>query len=166
MFTLDQAPASIDPRSILLWTEEQFRKIETALQKLGKREPYTPIWTASGTQPVLGDGVLQGSYVELGSFIVVSVYLLAGATTTFGTGQWTFSLPRIPVQVTPRWTGSAVQFDQSAGLNYAGTARLSSALNNGNLVVSNYGVADTQNTIPFAWANTDQFWVTIGYPVE
>lgn len=54
---------------------------------------YTPTWASSGTQPAIGDGSILGRYVRIGDTIYAMGKLLAGSTTTYGTGTYTLSLP-------------------------------------------------------------------------
>lgn len=56
--------------------------------------PYTPTWTASSVNPSLGNGVLTGTYSRVNKLITVQISLTFGSTTTTGTGDWAFSLPR------------------------------------------------------------------------
>ncbi len=59
--------------------------------------PYTPAWTASAGTPDIGNGVLSGAYRQIGKTIDWRLKLLAGSTTTFGTGgaYWSFTLPAV-----------------------------------------------------------------------
>jgi hypothetical protein len=60
----------------------------------GKATSYTPIWAViSGTQPVLGNGTLTGSYSRIGDLVFFRIQLNIGSTTTTGSGNYTFSLP-------------------------------------------------------------------------
>lgn len=54
---------------------------------------YTPIWTAATTNPSIGNGTLAGRYTTIGKLAVVSIRMVAGSTTTFGSDEWRFSLP-------------------------------------------------------------------------
>jgi hypothetical protein len=58
---------------------------------------YTPTWTSTGTQPVLGNGAITGSYDRNGKDIHAFGQLIIGSTTTFGTSVYRFSLPFINV---------------------------------------------------------------------
>lgn len=61
---------------------------------------YPVAWkTASSPQPAIGNGILEGKFVQLGGLIFVSVYLLAGSSTTFGTSDWAFTLPTTDSEV-------------------------------------------------------------------
>jgi hypothetical protein len=54
---------------------------------------YTPSWGSTGTQPAIGNGTLQASYLRVGKLVYVHIYWKAGSTTTYGTGIYFFSLP-------------------------------------------------------------------------
>src|SRR5688572_29230550 len=56
---------------------------------------YAAAWSASGTQPALGNGTLTGRYRRpTGSDLnIVEASLTMGSTTTFGTGAWFISTP-------------------------------------------------------------------------
>ncbi len=56
-------------------------------------QTYTPTWSASGTQPSVGNGSITGKYTRRGRVIEVHIGLIAGSTTTYGTGQYYFSVP-------------------------------------------------------------------------
>jgi hypothetical protein len=55
---------------------------------------YTPVWSSTGTAVSLGDGTIYGKYVLLGKMVHVYIELTMGASTTYGTGAYRFSLPR------------------------------------------------------------------------
>lgn len=54
---------------------------------------YTPTWGADSVAPAIGNGTLTGHYTRNGNVISYVISLVAGSTTTFGTGNWYFSLP-------------------------------------------------------------------------
>ena len=61
---------------------------------------YTPVWTQAGVSPpTLGNGTLTGSYARnsAGTFVTVSITLVAGSTTVVtngpGSAAWQFSVP-------------------------------------------------------------------------
>lgn len=75
----------------------------------GAWTPYTPTWSSSGTAPALGNGVIAGRYTRVGRTITCHINLIPGSTTTFGTGNYSFTLP---VQAA------------NAGVSYVGNAHL------------------------------------------
>ena len=54
---------------------------------------YTPAWTSSGTNPVLGNGTLVGASKASGNQIAFRATLTLGSTSTIGTGGYSISLP-------------------------------------------------------------------------
>lgn len=56
---------------------------------------YTPLWTAQGTQPAIGNGTLQGTFRIVGGWCDFDMYFEAGGTTTYGTQNyyWNFPVP-------------------------------------------------------------------------
>lgn len=60
---------------------------------LGTASAYTPVWTASTSNPTLGNGTLQGRYIQIGKLVVVFITFIFGSTSSFGVGNHYFSLP-------------------------------------------------------------------------
>lgn len=55
---------------------------------------YTPTWTDSTTNPVIGNGTIAGWFRQTDVTIDLLLYVKAGSTTTFGTGTgWKLTLP-------------------------------------------------------------------------
>jgi hypothetical protein len=54
---------------------------------------YTPAWTGSVSDPVIGDGTLRGEYSRQGDVLVGIIEIIIGAGTTMGSGTWRFGLP-------------------------------------------------------------------------
>ncbi len=54
---------------------------------------YTPTWTASTTNPGIGNGTLVGRYQKIGRTVNLHINLTAGSTTTYGSGTYAFTLP-------------------------------------------------------------------------
>lgn len=54
---------------------------------------YTPAWTTDGTAPAVGNGTITGQWCRLGANARIRVFLKMGTSTTFGTGNFFFSVP-------------------------------------------------------------------------
>lgn len=54
---------------------------------------YTPTWTGSTTNPVLNNGTMVGRYMKLGRTVVGHINLTAGSTTTYGAGNYNWTVP-------------------------------------------------------------------------
>lgn len=59
----------------------------------GDWQSYTPTWTASTTNPSLGNGTLVSRWCRIGQTIHWMGSLVAGSTTSGGSGLWAMSLP-------------------------------------------------------------------------
>lgn len=57
---------------------------------------WTPSWTATSVNPAIGNGTLIGRVIQTGKRVEGYISLVAGSTTTFGTGAWIFSMPVTP----------------------------------------------------------------------
>lgn len=77
---------------------------------------YTPTWTATTTNPTIGNGTLHGFYVAAGKLILGRFVLIFGSTTTVGSGSYRFTLPVTaldPGQILP--IGTVDTQDSSTG---------------------------------------------------
>lgn len=54
---------------------------------------YTPTWLAASSNPSLGDGDLLGQFLEDGDLVHCVIFLRTGSTTSFGSGNYSFTLP-------------------------------------------------------------------------
>lgn len=56
-------------------------------------QAYTPTWTASGSNPSIGNGTLNGWYIQTGKRVDFYVKVVGGSSTNFGSGSYNFALP-------------------------------------------------------------------------
>ncbi|MFE4701470.1 hypothetical protein ACFRIC_30850 [Streptomyces sp. NPDC056738] len=54
---------------------------------------YVPTWTSSGTAPALGNGTMVGRYMKIGRTVICHINMTTGSTSTYGTGNYNWSLP-------------------------------------------------------------------------
>lgn len=92
---------------LLLWNGSSW---DTYFKVPGAWISYTPSWTASTTNPSLGNGTLIGRYQKIGRTVFFHVNCIPGSTTTYGSGAYSFSLPPFAVA--------------NAGASFIGTAHL------------------------------------------
>lgn len=115
---------------------------------------FTPTWTGSGSNPVIGNGTLAGWYRRPASSDIVDVVwrVVMGSTTTFGSGTWWLSTPVAPsVSAALRTVGAAYLLDAGT-LDKAGVCKFEDATKI-KLVATSGGVVTPTN--PHTWANTD-----------
>lgn len=137
--------------------QEQINALRT-IEIGGVWQSYTPIWTASTTNPSIGNGSISGRYTTIGNFVIATGRLVAGSTTTFGTGYWMVSVPVPPTNVST-FVGQGRILDAGnvfmlASCNFSGVNLVFVINNNGNLV---------QNTVPMTWATSDYLMWQIMY---
>jgi hypothetical protein len=115
---------------------------------------YTPGWTSTGTAPAIGNGTLTGRYLQLGALVIFSAEMVAGTTTTFGTGNYSLQLPVTGRAGTPAIFCSGVARDDSTTNRYlinagiGGTMQVYAGAGTGAMV-------GLTGTVPFTFANLD-----------
>jgi hypothetical protein len=130
---------------------------------------YTPTWTSSGTQPTIGNGDLIGLFKQRGKVVHVRISLVAGSTSTFGTGVYFFALPVTAANTNLGGMSShAWVFDSSAGAFYHAFADNNDGTGKVALrtVVTNatFATLDTvTQSSPFSWAQGDQINFSFTY---
>lgn len=121
---------------------------------LGAWTSYTPTWTASTTNPTIGNGSLVGRYKALDSkTYAIVINLSFGTTTTPGSGNYAFSLPS-------GLTGGALNQMIAGHLLDGGVTNYPAV---GKVPASGTTVAEiyypsgnvVSHTSPFTWGNTD-----------
>jgi hypothetical protein len=73
---------------------------------------YTPTFTASTTNPSIGNGTLLGSYWQFGKLLAFNIEVGWGSTTSIGSGVYSFGLP---VACVGNQVGSAEVVDHVSG---------------------------------------------------
>lgn len=138
--------------------------LEAANITTGAWTSYTPTWTASGSNPVLGNGTLVGLWAKVGRTYVVHINLIPGSTTTFGSGTYSFALPVAAASSgatyignahllgTDRWAG---QYLVSPGFSSASPSFPASATNTRHSLWS--------PTVPETFASGSQMRITVVY---
>lgn len=144
-------PFKVDQNGIIY---ERFRTTG-----LGTWIPYTPTWTAS-VAPAIGDGTLTGGYALIGKVCAFYITLVAGSTTTFGTGFWQFSLPLTAVTFSGNSSvpgGIASARDDSTTSRNNALAILNGATNF--FLTTTATNALYGSTSPWTWATSDQLGI-------
>lgn len=122
---------------------------------------YTPSWTATTTNPAIGNGTIHGHYTREGRTVTATVTITMGSSTTYGTGTWKVSLPFTRAAVNPRATGALFMFD-SGTIFRSGVALVDGGADFAQLVTDS-AVNFLGPTEPFTWAVNDSFSFTISY---
>ena len=126
---------------------------------------YTPAWTSDGTQPSIGDGSISGNFcVLVGNMVSVRIIGGMGSTSTYGTGQYFWSLP-FPFHAdwpSFMFAGTCWMYDNSGAVGRTGMCRRNAATNTVAMWPDSAG-SYAGATVPFTWANLDQFTLDFTY---
>ena len=145
--------------------EREVERLQVKEQPVGAWQSYTVSWTADTTNPSIGNGTLVGRYVQIGKTVICSIALAMGSTTTYGSGDWSFSLPVTAKSSGLSYLGKWVIVD--AGTTYyEGNLILYGADANVDFFIRNQNAVDKfNNTTPINWAAKDQLMISIVYEV-
>jgi hypothetical protein len=130
---------------------------------LGSQIPwtsYTPVWTASSLNPVIGNGTITGNYAVIGKTCFVRGNVAMGSTTTFGSGEWYISMPIPAINADAILLTASLLDNGSAWYNatmVGGRAGFNTKAPLQYVNISNGTASDVNSTQPFTWANTDRF---------
>lgn len=121
---------------------------------------YTPSWTASTTNPTLGNGTLVGRYMQAGKYVTFSIVLTMGSTTTFGTGTYALSLPFTAGGATGgRFLMTGTGRDDSASSDFALTGIIAATTSSVSLrsmpTTAGNALAIVTQAVPTTWASGD-----------
>lgn len=131
---------------------------------------YTPAWSSSGTQPVLGNGSIFAWWRRLGDSVEIRLNVTMGSTTTYGTGNWKFSFPSGLALDTAKLfnatnIGGGLFYDASALTSKAALVRYAGATDGFNLFSSEGTQGTVTNTSPFTWATSDEISISGVFPI-
>lgn len=121
--------------------------------------PYKTLWTAVTTDPVIGNGTITGSYIQLGTMVTAKVRIVMGSTTTFGSGVWSIRLPRDAASAFTD-IGSLWGLDTGSVFR-VGVVRVETIVTV--RMHSEGASAEWSSTEPHTWANGDELAFTITY---
>lgn len=119
-------------------------------------------WTATGSNPSLGNGTWDGRYIQAGKLVVCSIVLTAGSTTTYGTGTYHLALPVTPLRTASRATYSGSFYDSDATNTYPIVGMLTGGLLSLRTWPTTAGnqFRNVTPSVPETMANGDQITIT------
>jgi len=132
---------------------------------------YTPTWTAATTNPSIGNGTLAGRYTQIGKTCVLVIGLTMGSTTTYGSGNWSFSLPKTAKNTSGINFLGVAHIRKVGTANYERVAQISPSLSTTviNMFTDPTPGSNSQSisaTVPFTWGDGDTLGVEITYEIE
>lgn len=133
---------------------------EDGTHRLGEWRPWSVDWRVNGTAASLGDGELIARYMQIGHTVWYVLRLVAGSTTTFGSGAWIFN-PPVPAAHNVN-VGTAFAIDSSEGDIYPGFVTIGRG-DTGITLGDSSGVWSAST--PMTWAADDGFTASGFYEV-
>jgi hypothetical protein len=142
----------------------------TAANALGAWQSYTPVLTASTTNPTLGTGgVILGRYCKIGGTVFFRVKILFGSTMTGGSGTYRVTHPS-PVPDENAWTvpiiGQVTIFDSSPATFRIGTIQFGGAGTGYFVMQVDSATTNVSNSSPITFAASDQILIVGMYEVD
>ena len=151
--------------------EREVERLRVKEQPIVVWTAYTPTWTAATTNPSIGNGTLAGRYTQIGKTCVLVIGLTAGSTTTFGSGNWSFSLPKTAKNVSGINFYGVAHIRKAGTANYERIAQISPKLSTTviNMFTDPTPGSNSQSisaTVPFTWGDGDSLGIEITYEME
>lgn len=125
----------------------------------GVWQSYTPVWTASTTNPSIGNGTLSGRYCVIGKLITAKIFLQLGTTSTPGSGAYSFTFPIAPLNY--RLVSGVYRLRDTGGNLYEGAVEPFSAT----FALIRDGGAYVTNATPFGFADQDSIGIGLSYEI-
>lgn len=126
--------------------------------------PYVPTWTASTTNPTIGNGSVTGDFCQIGSMVTARIEVAIGTTTNIGNGRYKWSLP-IPTVAGHRFVGSMIALRSGVQFTVATAANVDwlGAIDTANMSAIIFSGVVGQATQ--AWATGDFFVLELTYAI-
>lgn len=125
-------------------------------------EAYTPVWTATTTNPILNNGSLSGNYFRIQNIIIGQIFLVVGSSTNVGAGFYRFTVP-FNINGSNVFTATCSILDASAGFqNFVGTG-LATVPGSNVIEFRTHGAGTFTNAVPFPFGSGDQLRVSFMY---
>ena len=143
--------------------EREVERLQRWEQPVGKWQSYTVSWTATTTNPSIGNGTLTGRYTQIGKTIMGNILLICGSTTTFGSGYWIFSLPKVSASSNTPYLGNFAILDFGTGF-YVGAIIIETGI--GTFITTmrdGDGYGAFSSTLPHVWAVNDKLQIAFTY---
>lgn len=126
---------------------------------------YTPTWSGTTTNPVIGNGSITAAYKQVGKTVWYRGQIVFGSTTTFGSGTWELTWPVTPTSLANTnggFIGPAYVLDNSSGATWSAVI-LSSSTTKLRIAVTNAAATGVlTNSAPTTWAVSDRFsWIIV-----
>jgi len=140
--------------------------LRVAGNAVGDYSTFTPVWTATTTNPAIGNGVMNGRLVRINDLVIAQYEIRPGSTTTFGTGFWKFDYP-VTYDPTGFFAFADIGFGRAYDANVATVYNMHAVVDNASTTTFRLSADSTgsapSSTAPFTWTVGDELLFTIVY---
>jgi hypothetical protein len=134
--------------------------IYDAFQMSQSARGQAPVWSADSVAPEIQNGTISYSVDIIAGVAFVSISVLMGATTTFGTGSWYFQIPTLVSKHLA--VGSCRYFDSGTTV-YVGCCVIQPTSSS---IYCYYNNANgVRSSVPHTWAVSDKLELSIAFPL-
>lgn len=157
-------PATSDAPNVPADIQALANAADTKYVAQGTWASWTPVWTASTTNPTIGNGTITGGYISYAKLVHFWIQVIFGSTTTVGSGTYQFNLPVSERAL--RWTFNGVVRDVSTSDTYPVFAERTSALflRGGRLpTTAGNPLSILSSSLPITWATGDEIFFSGTY---
>lgn len=144
-----------------------YSKVLTPLS-FPQRFNWTPVWTAQGSNPAIVNGTISGRMSLTGKMCNFTTNIIMGSSTTYGTGDWLFSLPITAynetgfINANGGGIGVAAITDQGSSAYVGAVETFDTTRYQVQRSASNGFLS---STVPHTWANIDQLRMSATYEI-
>jgi hypothetical protein len=155
-------PSNGDPAQVAIDTTASLAAIDSTLGD--DWTTFTTTWASTGTAVAIGDATTSSRYKLFGKWAIIESRIIFGATTTYGTGTYSFTIPagltmaNLTGNLLPR--GWALVVDSSTSTQYVGVATYVSGTTVG--IRTHGATALVGQLVPVTFASGD----SIGWHIE
>lgn len=123
---------------------------------------YTPAWTGSTTNPVIGNGSISGVWQQIQKVVFGQIFIVCGSTTTYGSGFYRFSTPT-NISASMISVATMQLLDGSAGYAAYIGGGIPVIAGGNTIEFRTHGAGTFTPTSPVTLANTDQIRIQFMY---
>lgn len=129
---------------------------------------YTPTWQGDTSNAAIGNGTMVAKYRRTGTSVEINIAIITGSTTTYGSGDWSFTLPS-GLGVASGFEAAGSCWGDDPGTSWrTGTAQIdASSTKVGVYIVNAAGASGRWNSaVPQTWVSGDSFALSITYETD
>lgn len=123
---------------------------------------FATAWTASSVNPAIGNGTLTAAYNRYDKMCTLRADMLMGSTTTYGTGEYSFSLP-FTAAASQIAVGSAWALDSGTAFKIGVCVVVPGATTCS--IYFDDAPSSASSTQPFTWASGDRLRFEVTYEI-